>query len=546
MQLFEVYTLLTLFIVGFFLRRILRPHPLDQFSGPALARWTWLYRAYYDVVVGGGWLSHLKNLHEEFGPVVRVGRNELHFTDPAAYTEIYNSPYKMLKDPALYSKAFQLGLPPNSFTAVNPKDHSEIKSLISSYFSRKGILRLEHVVQERIDKLISQLLKNHRTSAANMNHAFRSVTLDIITLYTLRTSLDATSFPSFQHPAIIGVTNVIASAWPFKHFTTLKEIAIHLPSWLAVRMDPGLKANVEMNTQIEELVDKALRDSENEPNMNGHDDDDDSNVFYTITKNARIEGKLKQSSRVTRDWLIAEGANLRIAGSDTVGNTCTIGTRYLIKEDRVRIKLVQELENAWPDKGNPIPLERLEKLPYLTAVIKESLRLSIGVVTPMTRVVPDSGAVISNHPVPPGTIVSIGNYFVHMNPEIFPDPARFYPERWLEDKDHVLDRYLVTFGKGPRSCIGINLAWSELYMIFGNVFRKLEFRTLSIGLDHQEESYEKGCRSKNEQDDLELEEQDRELKNSQLRKATPFTESLQLAKVYRHLFVSIEGNNSTT
>ncbi|KAI3603472.1 benzoate 4-monooxygenase cytochrome p450 [Moniliophthora roreri] len=442
------------------------------------AKWTWLYRAYYDIVVGGGWLSHLENLHKEFGPVVRVGCNELHFTDPAAYAEIYNSPYKMLKDPALYSKAFLFGLPPNVFSEVNPKDHSEIKSLISSYFSRKGILRLEHVIQERIDKLISQLLKNHRISPANMNHAFRSASLDIITLYTLRTSLDATSFPWFQHPAITGVTNVISSLWVFKHFTTLKEIALRLPCWLAIRINPGAKANIEMNAQVEELVDKALRDSENKPssNMDGHDDND-LDVFHTITRNARIEGKLKHSSRVTRGWLIAEGGGLRIAGSDTVGNTCTIGTRCLIREDQVRIKLVQELETAWPDKGSPIPLERLEKLPYLTAVIKESLRLSFGVVTPMTRVVPDSGAVISGHPVPSGTIVSIGNSFVHMNPEIFPDPARFYPERWLEDKDHGLDRYLVTFGKGPRSCIGINLAWSELYMIFGNVFRKLDLHS---------------------------------------------------------------------
>ncbi|KAI3601174.1 benzoate 4-monooxygenase cytochrome p450 [Moniliophthora roreri] len=72
-----------------------------------------------------------------------------------------------------------------------------------------------------------------------------------------------------------------------------------------------------------------------------------------------------------------------------------------------------------------------------------------------------------------------------MNLDTFPDPTVFRPERWLEDKDHRLDRYLVSFGKRPRSCFEINdgllkgypfnLAWSELYMILGNVFRKLDF-----------------------------------------------------------------------
>ncbi|EEB98196.1 hypothetical protein MPER_02340 [Moniliophthora perniciosa FA553] len=77
MQLSEVYIPFTLIVVGLFLGRILRPHPLDKYPGPALARWTWLYRAYYDIVVGGGWLEHLSTLHEKYGPIVRFGRDEL-------------------------------------------------------------------------------------------------------------------------------------------------------------------------------------------------------------------------------------------------------------------------------------------------------------------------------------------------------------------------------------------------------------------------------------------------------------------------------------
>jgi cytochrome P450 len=58
------------------------------------------------------------------------------------------------------------------------------------------------------------------------------------------------------------------------------------------------------------------------------------------------------------------------------------------------------------------------------------------------------------------TIVGISNVFVHMNPDIFPDPRTFRPERWLEDKidgSESLDRWLVAFSKGPRSCLGVKL-----------------------------------------------------------------------------------------
>ncbi|EEB92705.1 hypothetical protein MPER_08747, partial [Moniliophthora perniciosa FA553] len=237
------------------------------------------------------------------------------------------------------------------------------------------------------------------------------------------------------------------------------------------RGDMGLQAFTNSSSgllpayqaEMQELVDKAVQDSHQISEK--EDSDLDPNIFSTLLRNARVEGKLKQADRVTKGWLVSEGLGLRIAGSDTVGNACTIGARCLVRDERARSKLVQELEAAWPDKKLPMLLERLEKLPYLTAVIKESLRLSHGVVTPMSRVVSNSGAVIAGHPVPPGTSVSIGNTFVHMDPDVFPDPTRFYPERWLEDKDHLLDRYLVSFGKGPRACLGIKRQsdlWSEI------------------------------------------------------------------------------------
>ena len=51
-------------------------------------------------------------------------------------------------------------------------------------------------------------------------------------------------------------------------------------------------------------------------------------------------------------------------------------------------------------------------------------------------------------------MVSISNIFVHWNDEIFPDPHAFKPERWLGKDEESLDMWLVSFSKGPRSCLG--------------------------------------------------------------------------------------------
>jgi len=174
---------------------------------------------------------------------------------------------------------------------------------------------------------------------------------------------------------------------------------------------------------------------------------------------------------------------MRFAGSDNVGNVCTVGTFYLLSSPRAQAALLRELVEAWPDKDSAMSYEALEKLPYLTAVIKESLRMAHGIVTPLPRVVGPGDAQILGETIPAGTVVAMGHTIVHRNPEIFPEPLEFLPERWLRDDSHLLDKYLVAFSKGSRSCLGINLAWCELYLMLGNIFRKLEFSPKELSIN---------------------------------------------------------------
>jgi hypothetical protein len=59
---------------------------------------------------------------------------------------------------------------------------------------------------------------------------------------------------------------------------------------------------------------------------------------------------------------------------------------------------------------------------------------------------------------------------IHLNPDIFPEPLEFVPERWL--KDPQLTRYLCSFAKGSRQCVGINMAYAQLYLCVAGNFRR--------------------------------------------------------------------------
>ena|ERR1700677_3954255 len=63
---------------------------------------------------------------------------------------------------------------------------------------------------------------------------------------------------------------------------------------------------------------------------------------------------------------------------------------------------------------------------------------------------------------------------VHRSPAVFSDPDAFIPDRWLGEDVKTLDASLATFSKGPRSCIGINLAYCELYILVAGIFRRFD------------------------------------------------------------------------
>jgi len=113
-------------------------------------------------------------------------------------------------------------------------------------------------------------------------------------------------------------------------------------------------------------------------------------------------------------------------------------------------------------------LSQLENLPYLSAVVKEGLRMHGGVTARSSRVAPNEVLKYKQWSIPPGTPLSTSSVFIHRNPDIFPDPLEFRPERWL-DGEQRLDRYLVAFGKGTRNCIGLNLGRAEVYMTLAHL-----------------------------------------------------------------------------
>ncbi|KAG6918541.1 hypothetical protein DXG01_013631 [Tephrocybe rancida] len=414
--------------------------------------------AYYELVRKGAIVELLEELHRIYGPVVRIGPEELHFNDPRAFEDIYSVGSKLTK-PQYYYQAFNTE---STFGYIDVREAKQRKDVMRPLFSRKAILQLEGVIQSSIDQLIAALLSYSPSSPANLQSGYHSTSMEIITTYCFARSYGVVSFPHFEHPTIRAISSIKLIPLIMQHFPFTVPLIKGMPRWLARKLGSVSRAYAMFANDLASQIDALLEDS------TGLERAEHQIIYHHLLNT--------EGGRPSRSSLIDEARSMVIAGTETVGNTCAVGTFRILSDPGVYARLVKELHQAWPDVEARVGFETLEKLPYLTAVIKESLRLSHGVVSPLPRVV-HLPTDIGGAAVPANTIVSMGATFMHYNPEVFSDPFKFRPERWL-DKDashlHEMEQHLVPFSKGPRSCLGINLAWAELYLILANVFRKID------------------------------------------------------------------------
>ncbi|KAI3605532.1 cytochrome p450 [Moniliophthora roreri] len=398
-------------------------HPLRAFPGPKLAAMTGTYRAYYSVFGEGGWVDHLEKLHERYGPVVRVTPWELHFNSSDAYDDIHVVPKPHFpKYPAFY-KSFTT--PDAVVSLCDPQEASKRRILLGTYFSS-------------------------------------------------RYRFNALDSPGFRNSLLIGLDDSLRAMW-FGRYLPI-QIDKWLPESFLRKISPAMSPLLDQVGFIAGKLDEIAHDP---PSLNdvGH-----KAIFSVLFDTSKADG-VGDPWIFPRQQVIDECVSLQVAGSDTVGNACMVGTFGLLTNREALGKLRRELDEAWPDSTTAMSFEVLEKLPYLGAVIKESLRMSHGVASPLPRVVGPSGATIAGVSVPAGTVTSCGSYFVHNDPTVFPESKQFKPERWLDENSRALEKYLVTFSKGPRICLGLNLAWCELYLIFANVFRKLDLEIWNTTID---------------------------------------------------------------
>jgi cytochrome P450 len=303
-------------------------------------------------------------------------------------------------------------------------------------------------------------------TSADLFLALRCLSLEIITSFCFAKSVNAIDAPHFTHPLINGMHAATKGFGVLRSFPLFRKAVMAMPPRLAIILSPATAGTSRFQLALKKEVGEVIANPES---LKNHPH---PIIYHRLLDPAAQKGLPVPNQQS----LLDEAQILMFAGSDTVSNVLMIGFFHLLQRPSIQKRLRDELLASWPELHNAPTFETLETLPLLTAVVKESLRISPNITTPCERIVPAAGAVISGVEIPAGAVVSMSALFVHNSAEIFRDPEAYDPDRWLAKDSKSLDQWLVAFSKGPRSCLGINLAWCELYIAFATLVRSLDMK----------------------------------------------------------------------
>ncbi|KAH7089243.1 pisatin demethylase, partial [Paraphoma chrysanthemicola] len=453
---------------------------LNTIAGPFLASGSDYWRLF---LVWGRRpeLTH-QRLHQEYGDLVRIGPKSVLVSDWTAVKKIYGLNAGYVKS-GFYpvQQNISKGTPLRSlFNTTDEKFHSKLRRSVANAYSMSNLVQFEPLVDSTIAAFVRQLEarfvdKPGDEGVVDFGTWLHYYAFDVIGELTFSKRLgfidDAKDVDGIietlenmlDYFAVVGQNPWLDRLlwknplllWCNDHgiTDTTSPVAVFAKAHMAARLEKKNRSdtqagNVPSNLR-RDFLDRFLDANKKDP------------VFIS-------------DERV----LALTVANI-FAGADTTAITLRSVFYFLLKNPECLRRLLEELTTADLGPSSQIvSWEIAHNLPYLTAVIQESLRMHPAVGLPLERVVPAGGLEVNGVFIPPGTIVGATARAIHSKSSIFGSrPEIFAPERWLdasESKRIEMNNALFSFGMGARTCIGKNISLLEMYKLVPTLLRQYE------------------------------------------------------------------------
>ncbi|TGJ80519.1 hypothetical protein E0Z10_g8247 [Xylaria hypoxylon] len=466
--------------------------PLRSIPGPFLASCTRLWKIRSTVSENTHW-EHV-DLHGKYGPVVRIGPNEVSFSSPQVARNILSAGKRFYKTD--FYTVFPPPENPDIFTEIREEVHAMKKKVANVPYSMAAMRQLSPFIDDTIEFLVSRMggfctdpatvtkegpaLSGKKPQPIlDLGDWLHYFAFDVLGEVAFGRSFGFLAAGVDKENAIRTIDNsqkyngIIGQIPEFDIFLRRNPICKYIPA-----LDPG--NNLITRIAREEMAKRRPFAVEREGKGAGGDGRED--LMASL-----IKGHLKDPQKFHEGDIFAVAHGAIFAGSDSTASTMQSFFWLTLTAPRVYATLKTEIDAAVatgtiPTSGN-IEWTQSQSLPYFQACLKESMRLRPAVGLNITRYAPaPDGVEIDGRHYPAGTRLAVNGWVLHRNQAIFgPDADFFRPERWLEDEENarVMERYMCQFGGGAHVCIGRNLALLEINKVCPRLLRDFDFQLVN-------------------------------------------------------------------
>ncbi|XP_075066753.1 thromboxane-A synthase [Mixophyes fleayi] len=442
-----------------------------------------------------GFWEPAREIMRTYGPITGyyVGRRPMVLlSDPEAIKQV------LQKEFPNFTNRMKLNLVTkplsDSLLFLRDEQWKRVRSVLTPSFSAARMKEMCPLINHGCDVLVSSLQRFADSGeSCNVQRCYACYTMDIVASVAFGTSVDSQKNP--DHPLVQNSKKFLDLFTPFKPLIllTLAFPSIMIPIARRLPNNNRDRINRFFRKFIKEMIDQRDQQPANERRCDFLQlmlDARDSTAHVSVDhfdivnqadlaapKKRKDQEPGKKAKTLNEDEILGQAFIFLIAGYETTCSLLSFATYLLATHPECLETLLKEVDE-FAEKHDTADYNTVHHLPYLDMVISESLRMY----PPAFRFAREAvhGCTVMGCKIPAGTVLEIPVGCIQNDPQYWPEPEKFRPERFTAEEKQKRHPFLyLPFGAGPRSCIGMRLAILEAKITLFRVLQKFRFETCS-------------------------------------------------------------------
>ncbi|XP_058236763.1 cytochrome P450 3A27-like isoform X4 [Hemibagrus wyckioides] len=354
----------------------------------------------------------------------------------------------------------------DALTFVADEDWKRIRSVLSPSFTSGRLKEMFGIMKSHSHSLVKNLQKvSERGESADIKEFFGAYSMDVVTSTAFSVDIDSLNNP--KDPFVTNVQKMLTCN--YLHPLIIASAMFPFIAPVVEKMDFGF-----FPTAVTDFFYASLQKIKSERVAKDNKKRVDfMQLMIDSQKSETDDLNNKETNKGLNDHeILSQSMTLIFAGYETSSSTLSFLFYNLASNPEAMKKLQKEIDETFPNKAE-VDYDTVMNMDYLDATLNESMRL-YPVLFRLERICKKT-VEINGLTIPKDTVVLIPTYTLHRDPEFWPDPETFNPERFTKENKESIEQYAyMPFGLGPRNCIGMRFALVAMKLAVVEILQRFD------------------------------------------------------------------------